>query len=41
MYWPMTRVCSPACLRTSASVTFCLEAVVAQKRYFSSDSAVA
>ncbi len=41
MYCPMTSVCSPWCLRTSASVTCCLLAVVAQKRYFSSVSAVA
>ena len=41
MYCPMTRVCSPRCLRTSASVTFRFVAVVAQKRYFSSVSAVA
>lgn len=41
MYWPMTSVCSPWCRRTRASVTYCLLAVVAQKRYFSSVSAVA
>ena len=41
MYWPMTRVCCPGACATSASVTFRLVAVVAQKRYFSSVSAVA
>lgn len=41
MYWPMTRICCPAKRRTIASVTFCLVAVVEQKRYFSSCSAVA
>src|SRR5262249_53703834 len=41
MYWPMTRVCSPLCLRTRASVTLRFVSVVAQKRYFSSVSAVA
>lgn len=41
MYWPMTRICCPANRRTIASVTFRLVSVVAQKRYFSSVSAVA
>lgn len=41
MYWPMTRICCPANRRTIASVTFRFVAVVAQKRYFSSASAVA
>ncbi len=41
MYWPITRVWSPACLRTSDSTTRRLVAVVEQYRYFSSGSAVA